>query len=97
MLALPGSDWRPDEAEELAPALPFAACWEWLATPVRHGFTHFELELAVARAEAPARLETLTGLAVHWTPRDAVARAGLPTLFAKAATAALRSLLPEAA
>jgi A/G-specific adenine glycosylase len=97
MLALPGSDWKEGDAEWQAPALPFAANWRVLPTPVRHGFTHFELELAVAQAEAPVRFETLSELAVHWTPRAAVADAGLPTLFAKAATAALQSLLPEAA
>ncbi|WP_226698984.1 A/G-specific adenine glycosylase [Qipengyuania gaetbuli] len=49
---------------------------------VRHGFTHFELELSVLRIE-----ETLG--AGEWWPIDRLEDAGLPTLFAKAARLAL--------
>ena len=38
--------WRESEAESRAPV---AARWERLTGLVRHGFTHFELELVVLR------------------------------------------------
>jgi len=57
--ALPGTDWRPEpwsEAEALAEA-PMQAAWQ-PSGMVRHGFTHFELRIAlyaarVATIEAP--------------------------------------------
>jgi A/G-specific adenine glycosylase len=85
MLALPTSPWAPGRS----PELPFAADWQLLAPPVRHGFTHFELELTVAIAQVPHRLHGIAGLDLLWTPRDAVQAAGLPTLFARAAGLAL--------
>lgn len=50
---------------------------------VRHGFTHFDLELAVDRAAVPPPGEG------EWWPIDQLEEAGLPTLFAKAARLAL--------
>ena len=48
---------------------------------VRHGFTHFDLELSVERGgEAFGEGE--------WWPLDRLDEAGLPTLFAKAARVA---------
>ena len=49
---------------------------------VRHGFTHFDLELSVLRTEK-AEGEG------EWWPLDRLEEAGLPTLFAKAARLAL--------
>jgi A/G-specific adenine glycosylase len=85
MLALPASGWTLAARTEL----PFDGAWRFLAEPVRHGFTHFELELTVALFDAPARLDRLGGLDIIWTPREAVSQAGLPTLFARAAALAL--------
>jgi A/G-specific adenine glycosylase len=79
MPALPSCDWRGGGAP------PLAGVWVPLGR-VAHGFTHFDLELAVEGlwlAERPA----LAGAA--WWPRDAVAAGGLPTVFAKAARLAL--------
>ena len=45
---------------------------------VRHGFTHFDLELAVDRLAEPVGEG-------EWWPLDRLTEAGLPTLFAKAA------------
>ena len=63
---------------------PLAAKWRE-AGGVRHGFTHFDLELAVWRAEVdrdpPGQGE--------WWPIAELSAAGLPTLFAKAAARAL--------
>ncbi len=49
---------------------------------VRHGFTHFDLELSVVRASEPHGEG-------EWWPLARLDEAGLPTLFAKAARLAL--------
>jgi A/G-specific adenine glycosylase len=85
MLALPSSDW----SVGAAPEFPFPADWVLAAEPVRHGFTHFELELRIGVARVPHRLNSLAGQPLIWTPQAAVATAGLPTLFARAAEVAL--------
>jgi len=51
---------------------------------VRHGFTHFDLELSVQRVSDPLG----DG---EWWPLERLEEAGLPTLFAKAARLALAS------
>ena len=81
MLALPSSDWSVGAAAEF----PFAADWHLLTEPVRHGFTHFELELRVAVARAPARLNGIADKPLLWIPRTETLSAGLPTLFARTA------------
>ncbi|TPE61113.1 A/G-specific adenine glycosylase [Sandaracinobacter neustonicus] len=88
MLALPGTAW----SVEGDMSLPFPADWQLLETPVRHGFTHFELELRVAAAHLPHRIAHIAGHDPLWTPRNSLA--GLPTLFARAAALALAHL-PE--
>ena len=49
---------------------------------VRHGFTHFDLELSVVRGSVPLGEG-------EWWPIDRIEAAGLPTLYAKAARLAL--------
>lgn len=49
---------------------------------VRHGFTHFDLELSVEAIREPFGEG-------EWWPLDQLDQAGLPTLFAKAARVAL--------
>lgn len=78
MLALPSCDWRGGDAPP-----PLAGDWQALGV-VRHGFTHFELELTVQALRLPAR-PALDG---EWVAADAAAT-GLPTLFAKAVQLAL--------
>ncbi|MCG2842527.1 A/G-specific adenine glycosylase [Sandaracinobacter sp. RS1-74] len=85
MLALPGTGWS--EAEQAA--YPFDADWRTLPGHVRHIFTHFELRLSVAVAPAPVRWNRLGEEPLFWTPREALAGAGLPTLYARAVTLAL--------
>lgn len=81
MRALPTGPWI-DAPPGLAGA-PAAADWRLLDASVRHGFTHFDLDLALAVADAPAH-----GAAEdEWWPVGELAAAGLPTLFAKAARA----------
>jgi len=68
MAALPGSEWI-DEPPPL-PSPPLAR--------VRHGFSHFGLELAVVRSDQ------VVGDG-WWQPLDRLGEAGLPTLYRRAA------------
>jgi A/G-specific adenine glycosylase len=77
MRALPSCDWRG------AGTPPLPGAWQTLGR-VSHGFTHFELELAVAALRLAQRPPLdLPGAA--WLPLGQLESAGLPTLFAKAA------------
>ena len=81
MRALPTGPWI-ETPPGLADA-PAVAGWTWLDGQVEHGFTHFSLALALARAPAdPACTPPPAG---EWWPRANLAAAGLPTVFAKAA------------
>jgi A/G-specific adenine glycosylase len=79
MRALPDDGWS--AAGDGDAAAPLAGPWR-TAGMVRHGFTHFDLELSVAVYEGKAP-EELPGGA--WWPLADLDQAGLPTLFAKAA------------
>ena len=86
MRALPTGPWV-----AAAPGLdgaPIVAEWRLLDGHVTHGFTHFDLDLRLAVA-GPAGHDAVitTG---EWWPVDDLAAAGLPTVFAKAATAIRR-------
>jgi A/G-specific adenine glycosylase len=73
MTALPGTEWTD------APASGANA----IAT-VRHVFTHFSLDLAIAPRSEPIGEG-------WWQPLDWLSEAGLPTLYRKAVEAALAS------
>jgi len=70
MRALPGSDWSDVRPRESAIA------------SVDHGFTHFDLTLALVRREAPPKVP---GAAAEgqWWPISDLDAAGLPTLYRK--------------
>jgi len=76
MRALPSCDWRGGHA-----APPLDGNWQLIGA-VRHGFTHFELELRVAALWLDAR-PAFDG--ADWVKVADIAGVGLPTLFAKAA------------
>ena len=80
MRALPTGVWT-DALPGLAHA-PADAAWRLLPATVAHGFTHFDLQLALAMADAGAHQPAGAG---EWWPVDALDSAGLPTVFAKAA------------
>lgn len=82
MRALPSGPWS-DADPGLAGAPLAGAPWRPLGS-VAHVFTHFALDLAVVGAETAARDPE-----GEWWPIEALADAGLPTLFAKAASLAL--------
>jgi A/G-specific adenine glycosylase len=71
MAALPGPAWQ-----DQPPAVPALAA-------VRHGFTHFTLDLHIAARAEPAGEG-------WWQPLDRIDDAGLPTLYRKAVEAMLR-------
>ena len=81
MRALPDNGWSARSDGNTAP--PLAGEWQDLGT-VRHSFTHFDLDLQLMLYSGSdwARLEQTTG---EWWPVAQLDRAGLPTLFAKAA------------
>ncbi len=83
MRALPDDGWnaRADGAGDA----PVAGAWK-AGGVVRHGFTHFDLELGVA-IYAGDKWSALAG--GEWWPVAEIEQAGLPTLFARAARVAL--------
>ncbi|RYE03425.1 MAG: A/G-specific adenine glycosylase, partial [Sphingomonadales bacterium] len=79
MRALPTGPWT-DSPPGLEGA-PARAGWRLLDASASHGFTHFNLQLALAAAEAREH-EIMDG---EWWPIAELESAGLPTVFAKAA------------
>lgn len=86
MRALPDDGWS---ARADGQGVPFPASWGPGGT-VRHGFTHFDLELQLMLCE-PREIDSLAGNTElgEWWPVSDIERAGLPTVFAKAARLAL--------
>lgn len=80
MRALPTGPW--DASPPGLADAPFAAEWRMLDAGVRHGFTHFNLEVALAAATIPSQPDATQG---EWWPIREIESAGLPTVFAKAA------------
>jgi A/G-specific adenine glycosylase len=83
MLEVPSTAWRealPDTAAALQ-AAPVEADWRPVAGTVAHGFTHFDLQLAVWRA-AVERTQP-RGDGGRWVTPDALAAAAVPTLIRK--------------
>ncbi len=93
MMEVPSTEWREapwSAAEAGAQAPVVAAPWQPLPGMVRHGFTHFRLELEVWTAPAPGDLEAGAGQAVgRWTRPEELDAAALPTLMRKIARHAL--------
>lgn len=85
MRALPTGPWA-DAPPGLAGA-PADADWSMLDAHIDHGFTHFTLTIGLAAADAGAQ-ET----AGEWWPVADLSRAGLPTVFARAAEVFRRTL-----
>lgn len=83
MRALPDDGWSARGDGEGDAPVPGA--WK-AAGVVRHGFTHFDLELGVAIHAGDAPSPAGEG---EWWPVETIEEAGLPTLFAKAARLAL--------
>jgi A/G-specific adenine glycosylase len=81
MLEPPLGPWEedfPSRGKALKQA-PFEAAWRKRAGVVRHGFTHFELEIEVYAATVSRRPKT-TG---QWVPTDKLRAVALPTVMRK--------------
>ncbi|RDE07278.1 A/G-specific adenine glycosylase [Sphingomonas aracearum] len=79
MRALPTGAWS-DAPPALAGA-PADAAWRMTGVRVDHVFTHFRLQLALAKAVEPSQPDGEG----EWWPIAELDKAGLPTVFAKAA------------
>ncbi|MFC0590542.1 A/G-specific adenine glycosylase [Novosphingobium aquiterrae] len=84
MRALPDDAWNARRDGAAAPPLP--GPWRSAGT-VRHGFTHFDLELQLMLYSG-SDCSSLDGAGTWW-PLGRIDTAGLPTVFAKAARLAL--------
>ena len=89
MMELPTTPWRarPWTAAAAIRAAPFPAPWRALPGVVRHGFTHFELELGLmaARAgDAAAGIGDVGSVGGVWCPLDRLGDYALPSLMVKA-------------
>jgi len=85
MRALPDDGWS--ARGDGSGAGPLAGQWSSLGV-VRHGFTHFDLDLQLMLYSG-GDLDRLAADSGEWWPLDRIEQAGLPTLFAKAARLAL--------
>ena len=82
MIEVPSTDWREAPAPALAAVngeAPVSAQWRLLPGLVRHTFTHFHLELAVAAGQVP-QSDPAAGL---WIPVDRLGDQALPTVMKK--------------
>jgi A/G-specific adenine glycosylase len=88
MMEVPSTEWRAEKWTIAAArgAAPFPARWRVLPGIVRHGFTHFELEITVA-AGAVSR-ETRDGV---WVALDRLGDYALPNLMKKIVEHAIRN------
>jgi A/G-specific adenine glycosylase len=98
MLEVPSTPWHaaaPDrgiEPLDLAATAPVRAAWRTLDAPVVHVFTHFRLEMTVARAHVSRRIalrHAADPSRCLWWPLDDLATAALPSLMRKVLRAAL--------
>ena len=87
MVEVPSTEWR--EAawtlEAATAQAPLATEWRLLSGVVRHTFTHFHLELAVAAGRAAPQ----TAIRGIWCPLDRLGDQALPTVMRKVARLAL--------
>jgi A/G-specific adenine glycosylase len=86
MIEIPSTPWRasPWTLAEIVGLAPAAAEWSALPGTVRHGFTHFQLELAIVAGRGVA-----DGL---WSPVDRFSDHAFPTLMKKVVRHALSAI-----
>jgi A/G-specific adenine glycosylase len=85
MMEFPSTDWRatPWAESEAKSQAPVAASWKRLPGLVRHGFTHFELELVVLSGRVAGKAPGV------WCAIDRLSEMALPTLMKKVVRHAL--------
>ena len=89
MLEIPSTAWTKTKPVE---APPLKADWRVLPGMVLHTFTHFRLELEVRTADLTAAQAKKLGPEVIWTKLEDLGEAGLPSVMAKVAVHAFKSL-----
>jgi len=90
MLEVPSSPWQPVPMPKLVDvqeAAPLATTMAQLPGMVKHTFTHFHLELAVARGQVPDQPVTNP---CRWVPIERLGDEALPTVMRKIAQHAMR-------
>lgn len=89
---VPSSAWRegPLAAEQAMAEAPVPARWQVLDGLVRHTFTHFHLELMVARARAATGRLALVAPGTSWCELDRLTERALPTVMRKVIAHAVR-------
>jgi A/G-specific adenine glycosylase len=96
MTEVPTSDWSADFNEARAsdgapclysPSRPGPCEWRRIATPVRHVFTHFPLELSVYWGSVAAQVPAPAGM--RWVDCSKIAEEALPSLMRKVVARAL--------
>jgi A/G-specific adenine glycosylase len=82
MMEVPSTPWRqaPWTVEEARRAAPVAAKWRLVPGVVRHGFTHFDLELTVLAGDIRSESPQAEG---KWVRLDNLDSQALPTLMKK--------------
>jgi A/G-specific adenine glycosylase len=90
LFEVPSTEWRaaPWSVDEAKGAAPACASWRPLEGVVRHGFTHFELELSLLVGSARGA-DADCGV---WCPVDRLSDYALPTLMKKVVRHALAKL-----
>jgi len=88
MMEVPSTEWRAEKWTIAAAreAAPVPARWRPLPGIVRHGFTHFELEITVLAGAVPR--ETGDGV---WVALDRLGDYALPNLMKKIVEHAIRN------
>lgn len=81
MMEVPSTEWQ-ETPPDLADA-PFAADWRLVGPPVVHVFTHFRLEIRLARASLPASARARFGDSACWIAPDALHLQALPSVMRK--------------
>ncbi|HLI12956.1 MAG TPA: A/G-specific adenine glycosylase [Alphaproteobacteria bacterium] len=95
LMELPSTAWRADAwtLEEAKVHAPLSAQWRALPGVVRHGFTHFELELSVVAGHVRETAEEPQGVnegqGPHWCRLDRLSDYALPTVMKKVIAHAL--------
>jgi A/G-specific adenine glycosylase len=89
MTEIPSTQWRaePWTLVDAIRAAPATSQWSALPGTVRHGFTHFRLELAILAGQGIA-----DGM---WSPPDRLGEHALPTLMKKIARHAISALAAD--
>jgi len=91
MSEVPNSAWAFEPAPFVAQELfPFKAAWQRCPDPVRHVFTHFELNLEIYVATIPARHTAPDGM--RFVALEALAQEALPSVMQKVVIAGLTAL-----